>query len=239
MTAGLPPAEADDRYCLRTGEAARLLAGHPWHRFAVLGDCLAEGLGDPLPGYPDQSWVDRVAAELARHEPRLAHLNLGRRDTGAAQVRAAQLAPALAFAPDLALVACGGHDALRQEFHPAVVDGELRAIVQAFRERDCDVVTVCAFDGSRNQAVPDRFRPWLHQRLQELADRTRCIAEEFQTVHVDLFGHPACDENIYSDDGRHGNRRGHAIAAAETIRRLGVHVGNGPFHPDGAAPPGG
>jgi hypothetical protein len=226
MTAGFPPAEADDDYCLRPGEADRLLAGHPWCRFAAVGDSIAEGIGEPLAGYPDQSWVDRVAAELARHQPQLAHLNLGRRDTPAAQVRAAQLAPALAFAPDLALVACGGYDSLRQEFDPLAVDGEIRAVVAAFRERGCDVVTVGMFDGSRNHALPDRFRPWLRQRMQELADRTRRIADDLGTLHVDLFGHPASGENIYSADGRHGNRRGHAIAAAETIRRLGVHLGN-------------
>src|SRR6266496_4857642 len=42
VTAGAPPCavtfprEAADPYCLRAGEADRLLAGHPWHRFAVI-----------------------------------------------------------------------------------------------------------------------------------------------------------------------------------------------------------
>jgi len=37
--------EATDPYCLRDGEAAALLAGHPWRRFAVVGDSVAAGIG--------------------------------------------------------------------------------------------------------------------------------------------------------------------------------------------------
>jgi lysophospholipase L1-like esterase len=227
MVTGSPFAEPDDRYCLRDGEAERLLSGHPWRRFAVVGDSIAEGLGDRVDGYPDQSWTDRVAAELGRQQTAFTHLNLGRRDTGAARVRATQLDPALAFAPDLALVACGGYDSLRPAYDPAGVDAEMRAIVGALRERGCAVVTVSMFDGSRNPAVPERYRGWLRQRLATMAENTRRLATDLGTIHIDLFGHPASGENIYSGDGRHGNRRGHAIAAAETVRGLGAHLTGG------------
>ena len=66
--------EAADPYCLRPGEAATLLAGHPWRRFAVLGDSIAEGVGDPVPGYEHLGWADRVAAALRQHRPDLAVL---------------------------------------------------------------------------------------------------------------------------------------------------------------------
>src|SRR6476619_6127152 len=100
-------AEAADPYCLRDGEARALLSGHPWRRFVVVGDSIAEGVGDPLPGYTDLGWADRVAAELAAVQPELACLNLGRRNLRTAQVLAEQVGPAVAFGPDLALVACG------------------------------------------------------------------------------------------------------------------------------------
>jgi lysophospholipase L1-like esterase len=115
----LYPAEAADPFCLRTGEAARLVAGHPWRRFAVLGDSIAAGLGDPSEGYPEQPWCDRIAAELARSRPGLAYLNLGASNSTAAKVRERQLDVALAFSPDLALVACGGYDLLRFSYELA------------------------------------------------------------------------------------------------------------------------
>src|SRR5262249_2953846 len=95
------PGEAADPYCLRPGEAEKLLAGHPWRRFAVLGDSVAEGAGEPAPGYADEPWCDRIAAALRAHQPDLAYLNLGVGNTSAAQVRATQLPTALVFAPDL------------------------------------------------------------------------------------------------------------------------------------------
>ena len=101
--------EATDPYCLRSGEADALLAGHPWQRFVILGDSIAEGVGEPVPGYPPLPIAQRVTAELARLQPELAVLNLGRRNLRARQVRERQLAPALAFGPDLALVVCGAN----------------------------------------------------------------------------------------------------------------------------------
>jgi lysophospholipase L1-like esterase len=219
------PAEAADPYCLREGEAARLLEGHPWRTFVVVGDSIAEGLGDPCPGYPDVPWCDRIAQELRQSQPALSYLNLGTRNTPAADVRAAQVAPALAAGPDLALVSCGGYDLLRFSYDADAVAATLRAIVAALTEQGADVITVGLFDGSRAPALPDEFRAPLHDRLHDLSRRTVEISAELGTLHVPLTDHPASgDANIYSADLRHGTMRGHAISAAETIRRLGAHL---------------
>jgi lysophospholipase L1-like esterase len=217
--------EATDRYCLRAGEAEALLAGHPWRRFVVLGDSVAEGLGDAVPGYPDVPWAERIAQELTREQPELAFQNLGRSNTLAADVRAGQLDDALAFGPDLALVACGGYDVLRPAFDPLQVGAEIEAIVSALAARQCDVITVGIFDGSRSPHMPERFRAGMEQRLQDLAAATRRVSDQYGTIHVDLTDHPtASSADIYSADGIHGNRRCHAISAAEAIRALGGHL---------------
>lgn len=226
---GLYPAEAADPFCLRDGEAARLLAGHPWRRFAVLGDSIAQGLGDPVDGYPDQPWCDRIAAELTEVQPGLAYLNLGASNSTAARVRARQLDAALAFAPDLALVACGGYDILRFTYDLAGTEAELRAIIAALTEAGCDVITVGLFDGSYAPALSDQVRGPLRERLHELSRRMRAVSADLGTLHVELTWHPASqDPDLYSKDLRHGTRRGHAIAAAESIRCLGAYLGTGP-----------
>ena len=191
----------------------------------MLGDSIAEGLGDPAPGYRDQPWCDRIAAELTRHRPELAYLNLGKSMTRSVAVRSGQLPEALAFAPDLALVACGSADMLLPGYDPARAERELRAIVTAFAGQGCDVMTVGLFDGSYAQNIPKLFMASRRKRIHESSRRTKQVAEDLGTLHVELTWHPASkDADIYSQDPRHGTMRGHAIAAAEAIRVLGAHL---------------
>lgn len=250
MVIALGTQEADDPYCLRPGEAAALLAGHPWRRFAAIGDSIAEGIGEAIPGYPDQPWIDRIAAELGdaantdaeADAAAFEYRNFGYRDTRIAQVRSTQLEPACAFAPDLVMVACGGADALSRAYDADAVEEHLRAIVARFLEGGAEVITVSMFDGSYSPVVPEQLRAGLRIRLHDLSARSRRIAEDLGTIHVDFTDHPATpDRDIYSADGRHGTRRGHAIAAAGTVRRLGERLGNvvpdSNAMPDDAVPP--
>lgn len=220
-------AEAADPYCLDDGEAAALLAGHPWRRFVVLGDSVASGAGDPVDGYTPLPWADRIAAELRGTAPDLAYLNLGAREVLAADVREHQLDRALAFHPDLALVAAGGNDALRKTYRPDAVDEELALILGALRDRGADVITIGMFDASYAPSIPDRVRAMVSERMCLLSQRTATLADRFGCVHVSVTHHPVePDTTMYSADGLHGNLRSHAVCAAEAIRRLGGHLGN-------------
>ncbi|MFG2052716.1 SGNH/GDSL hydrolase family protein [Micromonospora sp. NPDC048930] len=217
--------EATDPWCLREGESRELLRGHPWRRFVVLGDSVAEGMCEPVEGYPDLQWADRIAAELRAVQPGLAYLNLGRRGLRAHEVRATQLAPALDFAPDLALVVCGGNDAFRPGYDPDAVDAELAAMVAALTDVGADVITVGMFDVSHSPAVPAPLQAGLGERMRRLSAHTGRLAERLGTLHVHLTDHPAvADPSLYSSDGRHGSARSDAIAAAETLRVLGAHL---------------
>jgi lysophospholipase L1-like esterase len=217
--------EAADPWCLGLGEAEALLAGHPWRCFVVLGDSVAEGLGDPVPGYCDLPWCDRIAAELRIHHPELRYSNLGARNLKTHRVRATQLAPALALAPDLAMVCAGGNDALMATYRPDDVDADLTAMIEELQRAGADVMTVGLFDLSKCPAVPEQFRESLSARTRELAERTARLAARLGTLHVDLSRHPAVDDpGMFSADGLHGNLRSHAISAAEAVRRLGVYL---------------
>lgn len=221
--------EALDPHCLTVEQADAMLAGSPWTRFAVLGDSLAEGLGDEVPGYRDRSWADRVAAALERQRPaEFAYLNLGRRDLFTEQVRATQLQPALDFQPDLVLLVAGGSDIARRGFGEGEdVQADCDAIVAALRAAGAEVVTATIFDVTTSPLVPDERKAPLRRRLEDLAARIRAVAAAHGTLHADLAAHPAAgDRDIYSADLRHANRRGHAIAAAGVIRRLGERLGN-------------
>jgi lysophospholipase L1-like esterase len=207
--------EANDTYCLGAEQAGALLAGAPWRRLLVMGDSIAAGIGDPVEGYLDLGWADRLAAALAA-----AYLNVGRVGAHAVEVREGQLGQALAFGPDLAVVAAGANDAFRRSFAAPAVEAELERIVSALSDAGSLVVTFGCFDLGRTSFLPPERRAGLSERLHDLGRLTEEICRRHGGIHVDFLRHPALDDGLLSADRLHINRRGHAIVAAEVIRSL-------------------
>jgi lysophospholipase L1-like esterase len=214
--------EQKDPHCLSDADVDRLLAGAPWRRFVVVGDSIAEGVLEPVEGYRPQGWTDRLADALRRQQPELAYLNLARRGLRARHVRETQLGPALEFRPDLAAVVCGGNDLLVEHFDPGKVERELDRLVAAFKDAGAEVITSTLYDITKALQMPPEYGAQLEERLHELFERIGCVADRHRTLHVDFHDHPACaDPGIYSSDFQHANARGHAVAAAGVIERLG------------------
>ena len=140
--------ESLDPHCLSDEEAGRLLAGAPWTRFLVVGDSIAEGLGEKSPGYRELAWAQRVARALQRQQPDgFDFVNLGRRDLVIAEVRKQQLPAAVEFRPDLALVIAGGNDILRPAFdNGAQVQADFDEIVTTLQATGAEVLTSTMFD---------------------------------------------------------------------------------------------
>ncbi|MCL2554202.1 MAG: SGNH/GDSL hydrolase family protein [Actinomycetia bacterium] len=227
------PVEAADPHCLGPDASAELLRGASWTRFAVVGDSLAEGLGDPLPGYRFASWADRVAEALRAVNSGLAYANLGVRGLTAAQVRAGQEDAAARFAPDLLCVVCGGNDLLLPGFSPAVLEKELDLLLSRLAAEGTTVFTYALSDVAR--AVPELRGGPLDAGVAVLNDVTRAVAARHGALVVEMHGHPASgDRDLYSADLVHFSARGHAVAAAATLRALaaGVLAQPGACRPD-------
>jgi lysophospholipase L1-like esterase len=226
MTTNTPIHEESDPHCITDDSAALALESSSWRRFVVLGDSVAAGLGENRDGYQPSPWADRVAAALRRIQPELAYLNLGKRDLNTAEVRSQQLEQALDFKSDLAAVICGGNDMLHKAFDPDAVEAELSRLISPLRDAGSDVVTMGLFDITQSAYVPEQYKAGMRARLRQLSERTQAVSLRHGAIYVDLTTHPAgADTDIYSTDGRHVNMRGHAIAAAAVIRRLGAHLG--------------
>src|SRR5829696_8056006 len=103
------PLEAADPDCLDDAHAVELLRGGPWRRMVVLGDSVAAGVREPVEGYRDQGFADRVGQALLAAHPEGAYRNLGVRDLRLAVIRETQLPIALEFEPDVAIVIGGGN----------------------------------------------------------------------------------------------------------------------------------
>lgn len=202
-------------------EEHALLRGASWRRFAVIGDSVAAGVGDPVPGYLRLTWAERVARGLRTHHPELAYLNVGVQGLRAREVRETQLAAALAFAPDLACVTCGGNDAMARDFDPDAVEEELDAMVGALRASGADVFTFTYFDITQAVELPEPWGPRLRDRMGTLNAMAVAIADRHGAFVADCAAHPrSADRAIYSDDLLHLNLRGQAVAASEAIRVL-------------------
>lgn len=215
------PNELADPDVLGGHEEHALLHGAPWRRFAVLGDSVASGVGERVDGYLALTWAERVARGLRRHHPGLAYRNLGVRDLRAQAVRETQLAPALAFAPDLAAVIAGGNDLLSRRFDPDAVAREVEAIVAPLRDAGAEVFMFTLLDITLAIDVPEPYGTRLSERLAALNDATAVVAARQQALVVSGAGHPrAADPSLYSSDLMHLNLRGQAVIGSETIRTL-------------------
>jgi lysophospholipase L1-like esterase len=199
--------------------------GPPWRRFAVVGDSIAEAqLADRVPGVEPVPWPARVARALRARDGPVETLNLGERRLPAFQVRRRQLDAAIAFAPDLTAVACGGNDVLGTRFDPAATARELRLIVRALRSAGSAVLLLTVFDIVSVLDVPEPFGSRLRERAPVLYRRTAELAAEEGAWLVDLRARTAeAGPEIFSADGIHANHLGHVLIAEEILAVLDRH----------------
>ncbi|MCK8614669.1 SGNH/GDSL hydrolase family protein [Gordonia sp. C13] len=207
--------EANDPMLLSEAAARELLRGAPWQRFAVLGDSVAAGTGDPWPGYADVPWADRLAATMTAVRPDLVYLNTGVYGATIDQVRREQLSTILDFQPDLVHVSCGGNDLF--------YGSDLTDI-----ERDLDsLCAVLAGSGAQlslftlANAFTDRLRRF-QPSFAAYADIVRRVAANHDAILTEFWDHPArLRTNWLSADHIHLTKAGHAVVTTEVTRSLG------------------
>lgn len=221
MTTSTPPlTEQTDPYCLSPAEAAALLAGAPWRRFAVIGDSLARGTGGPTPGYAHLPWADRVADVLRGVDPDLTYRNTGVVGVTASETLAEQVPGLLAFEPDLVHISCGGNDLWRRRLDFATLEATLRSIFDAAAGTGALLTTFGLGRAFNITAVPG-----FADRVRALNDLSRRIAADYDAVLVDMWDHPINDRpTLISADGIHFSASGQAVVAAETIKALAGRI---------------
>ncbi|MCC9707495.1 SGNH/GDSL hydrolase family protein [Streptomyces sp. MNU76] len=186
-------------------------------RYVALGDSQTEGLGDGDDDRGPRGWADRLAERLDRHRPGLRYANLAVRGRKAGEVRAEQLAPALAMRPDLATVVAGVNDVLRPRVDLDEVAGHLEAMFAALTAQGATVATLTFPDVGR---ISPLARP-IGRRVLALNDRVREAAGRHGVVVAETAVHAAAaDPRLWSADRLHAGPLGHERIAAAVAQAL-------------------
>ncbi len=188
-------------------------------RYVAIGDSSTEGLDDPDGRGGYRGWADRLAEHAARAYPGLQYANLAVRGRSAGEIKATELADALAMQPDLATVVAGMNDLLRRNWSAVRVAGEVGEMVHALTAIGATVVMFTLPDVSRRM----RLGKTMSQRTAELNIELRTIAVQERAVLLDLASSElAHDPRMWAVDRLHGNPAGHARIANELARMLGI-----------------
>ncbi|WP_327667699.1 SGNH/GDSL hydrolase family protein [Streptomyces sp. NBC_00485] len=193
------------------------MADNGYLRYVALGDSHTEGVGDGDDVRGLRGWADRLAEHIAEESRGLLYANLAVRGRLAGQVRAGQLAPALALRPDLATVVAGVNDVLRPRFDADEVAGHLEAMFAALTGQGARVATLTFPDIGRIAPSARLLAP----RVVALNARIQEAAQRHGVVMVDSAPHPGVtDARMWSADRLHASPRGHALIAAAVAHAL-------------------
>ncbi|WP_067806928.1 SGNH/GDSL hydrolase family protein [Nocardia beijingensis] len=213
--------EETDPFCLNQADAVALLAEAPWERYAVVGDSLSAGTGDPTPGYRDQGWPDRVAGVLRSVRPDLDYLNVSENGATTAQTLEKQAARMLEFSPDLLHLPCGANDIVRRRPDFGEIERTLRQMYDLAKGTGALLTT---FTLGRAYVVPV-FSDWT-ERVAAVNEIVRGLASEYDAIVVDMWDHPVNDrDNLLSADRIHFSTSGQAVMAAEVVKKLADFLG--------------
>jgi len=190
-------------------------------RFVAIGDSTVEGLEDPGPDGSYVGWADRLAAHLDAAHPGLLYANLAVRGQTTDEVRRTQLRPAVAMAPDIAVVVAGVNNVLRPRMDRDALRADLFAMHSDLAMTGARVLTFSMPDMTR--VAP--LAAVLGGRLRFLNDVTYECRDRFGSLVLDLAAEPvASHPALWHTDRLHANSEGHRRIAEGLAELVGCDV---------------
>lgn len=191
----------------------------PFGRYVAIGDSSTEGLDDPDGRGSYRGWANRLAEAVATCQGELLYANLGIRGKRTAEIRAEQLARAVAMEPGLATVFSGTNDVVGRGFDVRRVGADIEAIQSALVATGATVVTFTLPDLTPVMPLARLVRA----RVEALNDAIREAGARTGAIVVDVARHPvATDPRLWSEDRLHANALGHARIAQALGEAIGL-----------------
>lgn len=201
---------------------------------AVLGDSIAVGVGDPMPGGGWRGFGPLLAGSLDT-TGRLRYTNLSSAGARVRSVRERQLPAALRHRPDAVAMTVGMNDTLRSDFDPVALHDDLDTVIGTLRATGATVVATRYHDHARIFRLPRPLRRALHARVTELNAVTDAVVARHGALCLDLDSLPgAYDIGSWSVDRLHPSERGHRMLArafGSLLAEAGAVIGY-PVSPD-------
>lgn len=210
-------------------------------RFAVLGDSLSEGVGDPLPSGGWRGWAALLADGLSAAPYETAVVNAAWSGARSQHVAGPQLEAALAHRPHLASVLVGGNDTLRGGFEITAVARDLHTTMGALRAQGAHVLTACLPDAGSMLRMPWPLTRPLGRRMRALNDTVHALSAHHGAIHLHAADRPwTTSPGALSADRLHPSEIGHRMLARDFQLLLEpTGLARGPavrLEADGAAP---
>ncbi|MEV4312856.1 SGNH/GDSL hydrolase family protein [Actinocrispum sp. NPDC049592] len=189
-------------------------------RLVSLGDSFTEGVGDDDPRFPNgvRGWADRVAEQLAAHDPALLYANLAVRGKLMRQVLAEQVGPALALDPTLVTIYAGGNDLMRPSVNIDAMMADYEQAIDRFLTTGAHIVVFTGVDG-----VSDPVFRRMRGRVAIYNEHVRVMAARKGLTVVDLWAmRQLRDRRMWAPDRLHLNPLGHNEVAIELLDLLDI-----------------
>ncbi|GAA2588070.1 SGNH/GDSL hydrolase family protein [Actinomadura fulvescens] len=192
--------------------------------FVAIGDSFTEGLNDPDPAAgPDRfrGWADRLAEQLAGHNPGLRYANLAIRGKLLRQIVEEQVPRAIDLRPDLVTFCAGGNDMIRPGADPDALAVEFDGAVRRLRATGARVLVFTGFDprGLRSGGRIRGKAAIYNMHLRAIADRRDCVVVDLWPM-MSVFNDP----RAWYEDRLHLSPEGHRRMALRVAEALGLPV---------------
>ena len=201
-----------------------------WNTYVAIGDSIAEGFGDQVPGYDNHGWVPLVVGQLRKLNPGMKAYNFGQPGSTIETVKRFQIEGALAKAPDLVTLTIGANDANEPGWSPLSFASQYAGLLQDLISSRRTLITM-TYPSSKdifrgkfgNRALANG---WSHyfERLNDINQTIRETSKTYNLMCLEFEDfEPFSDPQNLSRDMVHPNSKGYWHAAQYILKLFQTH----------------
>lgn len=181
------------------------------HRFAVLGDSAAFGIGDYDSNGNPRGWAHYLSNAFAGQ---IQYLNVSRPGAKSLEVRDIQFPKIKEFQPNICGLIVGGNDILRNDFNPNRIYANLKSTIIELQKIGSEILMLELHDPTKLLKLPKVLENILTKRVNALNEVIYRLNEEFNFVLLRTRSLPDIySKSLWHIDRMHPGTKGHQVLA--------------------------